>query len=117
MFSKRTILKMAFILYALALVLIPFVPNLWMMLIPTIIFGIAHGLNVPTIQALLTGLAPPEYRAAFMSVNEMVFRVGQTLGPILIGGVYLIGGLDAAFFAGALLSIGMVLLVLIAIKA
>jgi ACDE family multidrug resistance protein len=116
MFSKRAVLQTAFVLYTLSLLAIPFVSNLWTMLIPTVIFGIAHGLNVPTIQALLTGLAPPEYRAAFMSVNEMVFRVGQTIGPILIGGIYLIGGVDGAFFAGALLSLGMVLLVSATIK-
>ncbi len=65
--------------------MIPFVPNLWTLIIPIIIFGVAHGINILTIQTRLAGLAPMEYRAAFMSINGIVIRLGQTLGPLLIG--------------------------------
>ena len=69
---------MAFLFLALALFLVPFVNNLWMLLIPALIFGIGQGMNNPSNQTILAGIAPIEYRAAFMSINGMVLRIGQT---------------------------------------
>jgi len=110
-FSERTILKMSFILYTLALLIIPLISQLWLFLIPVIIFGIAHGMNIPVVQALLAGAAPLKYRATFMSVSGMTFRIGQTLGPLLMGMVISIWGIGGAFYAGAGLSIVMFIII------
>ena len=107
LFSRKTILKMSFILYALALSIIPFIAQLRLFFISVIIFGIAHGMSIPVIQALLAEAAPLKYRATFMSVSGMTFRVGQTLGPFLMGMVISIWGIGGAFYAGAVLSIAM----------
>jgi len=63
--------------------------------------------NIPVIQALFAEAAPLKYRATFMSVSGMTFRVGQTLGPLLMGMVISIWGIGGAFYAGAGLSIVM----------
>jgi len=106
-FSERTILKISFVLYALALSIIPFILRLELFFIPILIFGIAHGMSIPVIQALLAGAAPLKYRATFMSISGMTFRVGQTLGPFLMGLVIGVWGIGGAFYAGAGLSIAM----------
>jgi len=111
LFSERTILKISFILYALALLIIPFIPRLGLFLIPILIFGIAHGINVPVIQSLLAELAPKKYRATFMSVSGMTFRVGQTLGPLLMGVVISVWGIGGAFYIGAVLSMVMFIII------
>lgn len=100
-YSKGALIRAAFILYAIALAMMPLVPNLWMLLFPTALFGIAHGMNIPSIQTLLADQAPIEHRGAFMSANGMVLRLGQTLGPILMGTVFGLWGMGGAFFAGA----------------
>lgn len=110
-FSERNILKISFILYALALLVIPFVPQLGLFLIPILIFGIAHGINVPVVQSILAGLAPVKYRATFMSISGMTFRIGQTLGPLLMGVVISVWGISGAFYAGAALSIMMFIII------
>jgi len=107
LFSERTILKISFILYALALLAIPFITQLELFLIPVLIFGIAHGINVPVVQSLIAELAPMKYRATFMSISGMTFRVGQTLGPLLMGIVISVWGIGGAFYAGAGLSVTM----------
>jgi len=107
LFSRKTILKMSFILYALALLIIPLISQLRSFFIPVIIFGIAHGMSIPVIQALLVEAAPLKYRATFMSVSGMTFRVGQTLGPFLMGLVIGVWGIGGAFYAGAALSVTM----------
>lgn len=115
-YSEKNLIKTAFILYALAFVIIPFVPNLWLLLVPAMIFGIAHGINIPSRVTLLAGLAPMRHRAAIMSMNEMAVRLGQTLGPLLMGvifGIWMIGGV---FYAGASFSIAMFLLAVIMIR-
>lgn len=111
-FSERTILKKSFILYALALSIIPFIPRIQLFFIPILIFGIAHGMSIPVIQALFAGAAPLKYRATFMSISGMTFRVGQTLGPLLMGMVISVWGISGAFYAGAALSIVMFIIML-----
>ena len=111
LFSKKNILKISFILYALALSIIPLISRPWLFFIPVIIFGVAHGMNIPIIQALFAEAAPLKYRATFMSVSGMTFRVGQTLGPLLMGIVISVWGIGGAFYAGAGLSIVMFMII------
>lgn len=115
-YSEKNLIKAAFILYPLALIIIPFVPNLWLLLIPTIIFGIAHGINEPSIHTLLSGLAPMRHRAAFISVNQTVVRLGQTSGPLLMGVIFGVWGISGAFYIGAAFSIVMFTLAIVMIK-
>jgi len=112
---EKRLLNISFALYALALIIFPFISKLWLLLIPTVIFGIAHGINFPTVHSLLAGFVPLEHRAAFMSINGMVLRLGQTAGPILMGAVFLFWGMSGTFYAGALLSAGMAFLLFILI--
>lgn len=102
---EKNLFKIAFIIYALALVSIIFVPNLLFMLVPVALFGVAQGINIPSIQTLLVRLAPMDHRGIFMSINGMVLRLGQTLGPVLMGSVFGVWGMDGVFYAGACLSL------------
>lgn len=96
-----TTIRLAFVIYALALALIPLMPSLWLLVIPAIVFGIAQGANIPSLQTAVAGLSPLEYRAAFMSLNATMMSLGQTIGPPLLGIVYVYRGIDATFFAAA----------------
>ncbi len=114
-YSGKALLTVAFLLYGLALAIIPLASNLWVVLIPVLIFGVAHGMNFPTVQTLLTELAPMEYRAAFMSINGMVLRLGQTLGPILMALAFTIGGMNGVFGVGVGFAIATSLVILVTI--
>jgi len=107
LFSRKAMLKMSFILYALALLIIPFISQLWLFFIPVVIFGIAQGMSIPVVQTLWAEAAPLKYRATFMSVSGMSFQVGKTLGPFLMGLVIGVWGISGAFYTGAALSISM----------
>jgi MFS family permease len=56
-------------------------------------------MNYPVVMSLLAGLAPTEHRAAFMSANGMLLRVGQTLGPLVAAGVFTLGGMKWVFYS------------------
>jgi len=80
------------------------------------IFGFAQGINIPNIQTMLVNMAPVQHRGAFMSINGMVLRIGQTLGPMFAGLFYIIGGIQFAFYGGAFLSVLMILVVLFTLR-
>jgi predicted MFS family arabinose efflux permease len=81
-----------------------------------IVFGLGHGLLVPSIQNLLVGFASIKERAAFMSVNSMVLRIGQTIGPLLIGVFYAFGSLQGSFIAGAVVAMVMFGVIMLMVK-
>ena len=99
-FSEADLVKTSFVFYALALLIVPFVPNIWLLLIPTTIFGVGLGIGFPSIQTLLVALAPKGYLGAVISVNGTFFGLGQTLGPLLMGIAFAIGGINSVFYAG-----------------
>ncbi|WP_461209160.1 MFS transporter [Desulfocurvus sp. DL9XJH121] len=112
--SPVRILALAFVLYALSSALVPLMPGLWWMLLPVLIFGLAQGLNIPCVQSMMAELAPMEQRGAFMALNGMILRIGQTLGPLIVGAAYAMDGYDGVFECGvalALVALGVVLTV------
>ncbi len=115
-YSEKDLLKTAFLIYVLSLVLIPLMPSIWMLILPLILFGVAQGLNIPSLQTMLTNLAPVENRAAFMSLNGMVLRLGQTLGPIVMGFIFGISGIAGVYFTGAVFALLMFILIFVMIK-
>ncbi|NLE75238.1 MAG: MFS transporter [Chloroflexi bacterium] len=115
-FSERTLIRAAFVLYAIALPLIPLMPTIWLLPLPILVFGVGQGINMPSVQTLLASLAPIEHRAAFMSINGTVLRLGQTLGPLVMGVVFALWGASWPFYAGAILSLLMVGLLAVTIR-
>ena len=105
-FSEITLIKTSFILSAVALTMIPFMTNLWLLLIPNILFGVSLAFALPSSQALLAGLSAQDSRAGFMAVNASVQSLGQALGPILGGRlVFAFGGIQVVFFSAAIYSV------------
>ncbi|MFW5886858.1 MAG: MFS transporter, partial [Bacteroidota bacterium] len=100
-FSRKQLLLTSYLAYILALILIPFMDQLIFLILPIVILGLANGLNIPILYTLLAEYAPLEFRGIFMSLNGMVLRIGQTLGPIVIGFFFNKIGLSAVFFSGA----------------
>ena len=62
-----------------------------------------------TWERILRVSSYPSIRGIFMSVNGMVLRTGQTLGPLVMAGVFAWGGMDRVFFAATLICLVMFL--------
>ncbi|MGQ8336438.1 MFS transporter [Sunxiuqinia sp. A32] len=103
-------------LYFLSMLFLAFTMGWEGTLIAIVLFGLGHGILIPSIQNMLVGLASIQERAAFMSLNAMVLRVGQTVGPLLIGIFYALGGISSAFIAGAGAAVLMFLLIVILVR-
>ena len=111
--SQIKLLGLAFTLYALGTILIPFIQDFSLVIIPIIISGIAHGINIPSIYSLLASSTPLEYRAGIMSMNGMVTRIGQTIGPLLAGAAFLLGGISFPFIVASAVALIMLVDVLL----
>jgi MFS family permease len=99
--SELTLIKASFLVYTFALIITPALDNVWQLLIPSLLFGAAHGMVFPATQALLGGLAPQEYRGGFMAVNATVLSLGQFLGPLFAGIAFDLWGMRGVFYASA----------------
>lgn len=96
----RMLVRVSFMLYGSALVMIPFVSHPAVLLVPALLFGVGLGIGLPSIQALLAELAPKEYLGAIVSFNGTFLGLGQTLGPLLAGMVFALGGINSVFLTG-----------------
>ena len=61
------------------------------------IFGLGHGMNIPSIMSLMAGYAPMEHRGILMSVNGTVLRLGQTMGPLVMGLPFALWGITVIY--------------------
>lgn len=98
-FGQRTLLMIAAVFYALAM-LMPTAPRLWFVVPPVMCFGLAQGLNIPTVVTMLTSIAPMEQRGAFMAANGFLLRLAQTLAPLCMGGLFALFGIQAVYVGG-----------------
>ena len=116
MLGQRTLLASAAVFYALAMLLMPRAPGLWQVIPPVICFGLAQGLNIPTIMTMLTSLAPMEQRGAFMAANGFLLRLAQTVAPLAMGALYALFGMDAVFLGGLACAVAILILALFGIR-
>lgn len=100
-FSPIALIRLSFVVSAIALAVVPAIHNVWLLVIPSMIFGVAQCLALPPSQALLAGLGTRESRGGVMAVNATVQAVGQALGPILAGIAFSLWGMQGVFFASA----------------
>ncbi|HEY9602134.1 MAG TPA: MFS transporter [Allocoleopsis sp.] len=109
-FSETTLIRASFVVYALALLSVPFVSSLWLLLIPTVMFGIGFGICSPIILSLVASRASKEYLAMVISVNGTFCNVGRIIGPMLMGVALGIGGISSVFYVGAGIAIAIFVL-------
>ncbi len=108
-FSKKLLIVASFISYSISMIMIPFMPSLIWLLVPTFFFGLAHGINIPVLQSILAGTFGTSNRAAFMSLNRMVAQSGQFLGPLIMGLIFSRFGLNIVFITGSIASLTMLI--------
>jgi predicted MFS family arabinose efflux permease len=104
-FSAMSLIIGAFVIYAVAMAIIPVSPNLWFCLLPTILFSVGHGLNLPSLKVIGAGIAPFEHRAAFMAMQETMVPLGMTIGPLIMGLAFSFTGLNGTFPIAALIAL------------
>ncbi len=109
-FSMRSLLVVSQCCYAAALLAMPFVPGLWMFVLPLLFYGFGQGINTPLIGMLQVSRAPVEQKAAIMSTHSMLMRLAQSVAPVSFALVYHKISPSAAFFCATGVALLMVLI-------
>lgn len=111
-YGEGRLIKFGFMLYVATFAAIPFAESIWGLVALILVFGAANGINIPSVLTLVAGYSPTESRATFMSVNGMLLRLGQTLGPVAAGVAVTLQGISGAFLGSAVLGAATLLLLL-----
>jgi len=106
-FRSIALLCASSVLFLLSMAVVPFLSNLWTFALPVALLGASMGLGAPVRIALLAELSPADSRGAIMSVNSMLLRLGQTIGPALMGLVFAEGGMDFVYWTGSVAALTM----------
>lgn len=115
-YSERTLFTVGFLGYGGGLIFTPFAASPAWLLLPLSLFGVGHGLVVPTVQTYMAKLVPGQFRAATMSLYNMALRLGQTVGPLLFGVIYAFG-VDLVFLVGGAIGLGAFVLLSVTFRA
>jgi len=108
-FKTLELLLISYLMVAASLLIIPIMPGAFWVMIPCILFGFAIGINNPNIQTLIAKTVRPRHRAAVLSINGMVLRLGQTTGPLVMSFFFVVSGYVGAYIMAAFLSVGIYL--------
>ncbi|MGB3759439.1 MAG: MFS transporter [Rivularia sp. (in: cyanobacteria)] len=103
--SEINLIKISFVIFAVALCIIPTVNSIPMLVIPCVLIGIVEALAFPSLQSSIAKLAPQEYRSGFMSINVTIQAVGRAIGPVFAGILFGISGIAGVCFIGAAVTI------------
>jgi predicted MFS family arabinose efflux permease len=114
--KERQLMVIGFILIAAAMLLFPLMPHVALLALPALVYGLGNGINSPSAQSILIGLAPENARAGFLSVNSTILRIGQSLGPFVMGMVAEAYGMNGMFYTAAACSLAMLAITVILLK-
>lgn len=115
--TQKQLLIIAFILYGISSILVIFFKQPWLLFISSSIYGIGHGVNIPTLVSLLSQSVPKEQLAGFMSMQRASSLLGQTTAPIIFALCYRNFGIESTFLLGAVLAILAVLIIIFFIQS
>jgi MFS family permease len=108
-FKHKSLLQLGLLGYGLALGLIPFYSDWYMLFVSTAFFGVAHSFVLPNSQSMIIKFSTEDNRALLMSFNRMISQVGQALGPVLAGTIITLYsdniGIDGVYYTAIIFSI------------
>jgi len=114
--TAKTLLAIGSGFYFISMLILWSANNWIFVAFSVVFFGFGHGLMVPSVQNLFVSFTTIKERAAFMSINSMVLRIGQTIGPLMVGIAFAIFGLNGAFASGAGIALIMLLPTFVLLK-
>lgn len=106
--TPRKLLFIGQCLYALALFIVPFMPNQWALVVPVMLFGTGNGMCATTVISSIVQQAPKEQRGSLMSVYGLTLAVAMTFAPIFCGIIGSVFGADAIYIAAGIISVVMI---------
>jgi predicted MFS family arabinose efflux permease len=83
--DKARLLFAAFVVSGVALVAVPFLPEIWSVGGALFFYGIANGVISPMQKSLMTQNAPLELRGGIISFDRLIQQVSKTVSTTVVG--------------------------------
>lgn len=104
--DKRKILLatqigMAAIALCVGLLVLTDLVQFWIIIVATVLVGVAFGYDMPAYQAFLPELVPPEEISQVVSLNSATFHGSRMVGPAIAGAVIGAFGIATAYLLNA----------------
>lgn len=112
-YRGRQILITAFAMMGLSTAVIPFLDSMWTVACAVAVLGATHGIGISIVQIRLVETGAPEQRGALMALNSTMFRTGQTIGPLTMGALLALGGMEAVFVGGGAIGLFTVVVLIV----
>jgi len=81
-FSETSLYTVGCIFMAIGLVLIPFMPSVWLLSAALTVLVFGNSLNTPTLTSLISKVAPEEQIGRILGTSQSISGLGRVLGPI-----------------------------------
>ena len=109
--SFRRLMLTAGACYAVPLIFMPFIPDVWLYALPLFVSGAAQGLSLPIVNDKVALLGTSNDRAAILAVCETFARVSQSASPLLFSLISMMWSWEGTYLAGAGIGAGIMILV------
>ncbi len=110
-FGPEQLARTGIVLLVVALVFIPFAPNVWLALLPMGFYGVGSALFSPSISNLITRTAGARERGAVLGLFQGTSSLARVIGPMASSGITALAGLRVPFWVAALVtSVGAVMI-------
>jgi len=96
-----------FVFYSLAMIAMFLMRQAYMGIIAACLYGVGQGFNVPILQTRFLNSVSDETRGVVSALFSSNLRLGQSIGPILMGILYSIGEYELVFLFSAAMSLAM----------
>lgn len=101
----------AAVILAVAVLLWLSTPQLWLLIVVALVFGVVDALFMPAVGALPPRLTGPDEIVRLVGMRQLAIRIGKAVGPPMAGFALAHHGEAAFALAGVLFAISLVLLV------
>jgi len=106
--DKAHLLFIAFVISGIAVVAVPFAPNVWLVGSALFFYGLANGVISPMQKSLLTQNAPAELRGGIVSFDRLIQQVSKTTSTSAVGLLLVAAELPTIFWFLGILSLASV---------
>lgn len=103
--SNHRLVALSFLCYGLGLGLVWAGTSVALITVGTILVGVGFGLALPSVDAAIGHIAPPEYRAGALSIRNGTTFLGRSAGPIVYTSLAIVTGYSALLLASGVIAL------------
>ncbi|WP_458187782.1 MFS transporter [Haladaptatus sp. NG-WS-4] len=103
-FSNGTIVTVGFACYGIGLFVVWLAPTVLLVGVGVTFLGAGIGLSMPSVDAAISGLVLPRFRAGALSIRNSTTFLGRAVGPVSFAGLAASTGYRPLLFAAGLVA-------------